>query len=216
MAYLRWQGQLEPLREVLRRLPSDATTFGQGGLSSTRALLSLLDRDADGLLRELERSRVEVYQQTTSFMPKALWAGWAHELRNDPVAARAAFEEACARLDAAAKELPGDWRVHAARGLALAALGQRDEALREAAWLQQSDVYREDAYFGSNVILQRAWVLARTGQAEAAIDEAERLLSRPSAVTVHILRLDPRWDPVRSHPRFKALLAKYSSAGEAR
>jgi len=28
---------------------------------------------------------------------------------------------------------------------------------------------------------------------------------------VHKLRLDPRWDPIREHPRFKALLAKYGS-----
>jgi len=28
---------------------------------------------------------------------------------------------------------------------------------------------------------------------------------------VHTLRLDPRWDPNREHPRFKALLVKYAN-----
>ena len=28
---------------------------------------------------------------------------------------------------------------------------------------------------------------------------------------VHMLRLDPRWDPIREHPRFKALLVEYAN-----
>ena len=108
------------------------------------------------------------------------------------------------------RELPDDWRVHAARGLALAGLGRRDEALREARWLQQSVVYREDAFDGPNVAEDRARILAQAGEADAALDEIERLLAGPSWLSVHTLRLDPRWDPIREHPRFRALLARYA------
>ena len=101
--------------------------------------------------------------------------------------------------------------MHAARGLALAGLGRRDEALREARWLQQSVVYREDAFDGPNVAEDRARILAQAGEADAALDEIERLLAGPSWLSVHTLRLDPRWDPIRDHPRFKALLAKYGA-----
>ena len=38
-----------------------------------------------------------------------------------------------------------------------------------------------------------------------------RILAEPSDVTVHTLRLYPLWDPIREHPKFKALLAKYAS-----
>jgi serine/threonine-protein kinase len=54
-----------------------------------------------------------------------------------------------------------------------------------------------------------AKILARTGDTEPALDEIERLLAGPSWLSVHTLRLDPRWDPIREHPRFKALLLKY-------
>ena len=45
----------------------------------------------------------------------------------------------------------------------------------------------------------------------AAALEIERLLAGPSWLSVHTLRLDPRWDPTRNHPRFQALLKKQGS-----
>jgi hypothetical protein len=71
-------------------------------------------------------------------------------------------------------------------------------------------VYREDAFDGPMLAETPARILAQAGEAEAALDEIERLLAGPSWLSVHILRLDPLWDPIRNHPRFKALLAKYA------
>lgn len=55
----------------------------------------------------------------------------------------------------------------------------------------------------------RARILAQAGEADAALDEIERLLAGPSWLSVHTLRLDPHWDPIPDHPRFQALLVKY-------
>jgi serine/threonine-protein kinase len=44
------------------------------------------------------------------------------------------------------------------------------------------------------------------GEFDAAIDQLELLLSIPSTLSVPLLRLDPAWDPLRDHPRFKKLL----------
>jgi serine/threonine-protein kinase len=57
----------------------------------------------------------------------------------------------------------------------------------------------------------RARILAQAGEADAALDEIERLLAQPSWLSVHTLRLDPLWDPIRDHPRFRALLARYTA-----
>jgi len=82
------------------------------------------------------------------------------------------------------------------------------EALGEARWLQQSAVYREDAFEGPVLAEDRGRILAQAGEADAALDEIQRLLRRPSWLSVHTLRLDPRWDPIRDHPRFRALLRR--------
>jgi tetratricopeptide (TPR) repeat protein len=145
------------------------------------------------------------------FIPTALYGAWAHRIRGDSGAARTAFETARVLLDSAARELPDDWRVTAAHGLALAGLGRRTEALRMADKLQQSVVYR-DAFDGPAVAEERARILAQAGATDAALDAIERLLVEPSPFTVHLLRLDPRWDPIREDARFKLLLTKYARA----
>ncbi|MCH7489274.1 MAG: hypothetical protein IID05_01145 [Gemmatimonadetes bacterium] len=54
---------------------------------------------------------------------------------------------------------------------------------------------------------ERARILAQVGEVDAALDEVERLVNRPSWLSTHTLQLDPLWDPIRTHPRFIALLA---------
>jgi hypothetical protein len=113
-------------------------------------------------------------------------------------------------LDSVVRELPDDWRVHAARGLTLVGLARRDDGLREARWLEQSVVYREDAVWGPIVAEYRARILAQAGEAGRALDEIERLVMEPSHFSVHKLRLDPLWDSIREQPRYKALLTRYA------
>jgi serine/threonine-protein kinase len=156
----------------------------------------------------LHNARFAVFESQTDFLPAPLYAAWAHSLRGDLPAARALFELSRVLLDSVMKELPDDWRVHAARGLTFAGLGRREEALREARWLEQSAVYRGDAFDGRIVAEKRAQILAQVGNTRGALDEIERLLAGPSLLTVHTLRLDPLWDPLRNNPRFQALVAK--------
>jgi tetratricopeptide (TPR) repeat protein len=146
-----------------------------------------------------------------TFVPAVVFCSTHYQLRGDEQMARAAFLDALSILDSVIVVMPDDWRLHADRGLALAGLGRNDEALREARWLEQSLVYREDVYsrLGSIAPL-RAQILAHAGKVDAALDEIERLLAGPSGLSVNELRLNPVWDPIREHPRFKSLLTKYS------
>jgi tetratricopeptide (TPR) repeat protein len=211
LAYLLWQGRLESLRDVLSHLPEGATLGASGTVAGQRAAWLLLERDAAGLLQMPEVRRATDFEASTFFLPSELYRGWAHQMRGDPASAREAFSAAVTRLDVAVRELPGDWRVHAARGFALAGAGRRDDAAAEARWLKQCAVYRTDAHYGMIAAEFRAQILAQSGSADAALDEIERLLPGPSWLSVHTLRLDPRWDPIRARPRFRALLRKYSS-----
>jgi serine/threonine-protein kinase len=190
--YVSWHGKLDTLRAVLSRLPMEAELFGTGSLAAEQLRLLLWERRPDSVLQILTTARTRVFESFSIFFPSSLYAAWAHTLRGDRPAARLAFDSARVLLDSVIRELPNDGRVHSARGLALAGLRRSEEALSEARWLQQSFSYRGD-------------------EAEAALDEIERLLAEPSWVSVHKLRLDPLWDPIRDHPRFRELLEKYEN-----
>jgi serine/threonine protein kinase/Flp pilus assembly protein TadD len=206
--YIRWHGQLDTLRAVLSRIPINAELLGDGEWLTRRADLLLWERNADSLLLVLHTVRVTVFDYQGGIRPAGLYAAWANRMNGDTQAARVAFESSLAILDSVMKVLPNDWRVHQSRGLTLAGLGRHEEAVGEARWLQQSEVYRGDCYRGRMVAEECARIFAQAGEAEGALDEIERLLAEPSLVTFHTLRLDPLWDPLRGSPRFQALVAK--------
>ena len=58
------------------------------------------------------------------------------------------------------------------------------------------------------VIETLAIIYASVGEQNAAIDQIEYLLSIPSGLSVPLLRIDPRWDPLRKNPRFQKLLER--------
>jgi hypothetical protein len=203
-AYVSWQGQLDSLRGTLARAPS-------GQLLDDRARLLFWERDADGLLDFLSTYPHMAFESQVEFLPRSFYAAWVHELKGDRAAARAELEAALQVIDSAMQEIPDDWRVHASRGLALAGLGRRDAALVEAERLQRSAVYREDAHSGPTWLGRyRAQILAQAGEAEAALAEIEWILSQPARFSIHDVRLDPLFDPLRDHPRYQALLARYA------
>jgi serine/threonine-protein kinase len=55
-----------------------------------------------------------------------------------------------------------------------------------------------------------AEVHAILGDNGRAIEILDGLLSRPSAVTVQSLKVNPIWDSLRNDPEFQALLSKYA------
>lgn len=209
--YLAWTGSTDTLRAVLLRLPPD-TDLGAGGTPTAQLLQLLLwTRNADSLFQVLRSTRTGVFRGQDFFLPASLYSAWAHRLRREEAAAIVAFDSAIAVLDSAVELLPDDWRVHATRGLALAGRGRHREAIAEADWLRNHVAYREDAYDGPDVAENRARILAQAGEADPALEELARLLPGPSWLSAHEVRLDPLWDPLREHPRFKRLLTRHAS-----
>jgi TolB-like protein/Flp pilus assembly protein TadD len=213
--YVVWRGELDTLEAVLLR-SNDVLAGSSRDSLILRVDLLFWKRQGDSMVTALSSAGIPVLEGPSFSWPTALYVAFAHQLRGDDSAARAAFEVARAFVDSVLRERPDDFRIHQARGLALASLGRREAALQEARWLERSALYREDAYAWDLPAEHRALILMRVGEGTLALHEIEQLLARPSRLSVELLRLDPRYDPIRADPRFQALLVKYANPQQVR
>ena len=138
-------------------------------------------------------------------------AGWAavrmhlHHLRHDSVRARLYADSARLALEEQLEADPSDAMRHAILGTVLAHLGRKDEAIREgrlAVDLVPLDRGNPGRYM--QLQLTRTYILV--GEPDLALDQLEPLLKEPGYITPGWLRVDPMFDPVREHPRFRKLV----------
>jgi len=166
--------------------------------------LSRLERDGDGMLRELE-GHVVYRDDQNMFAPAALFAGQAWELKGDGARARAAYDSARAMIEERMRSDPDDPRYYSSLGIALAGLGREAEAAELAEEGLRRMPPEREAWRGGQRLRDAALVWTMTGRYEEAIDALAKLLAIPSELSAWDLRLDPLWDPLRGDPRFQAL-----------
>jgi TolB-like protein/Tfp pilus assembly protein PilF len=137
----------------------------------------------------------------------------AQKALGDDAAARTAFLKAKDILEEQLKQRSDDAYLHVQLAKVLAWLGEKDAAIAEAQRAMDLRPESKDAFEGPPITEQAAQVYAILGDNARAIELLDGLLSRPSEVTLHALKLNPAWDPLRKDPAFQALFAKY--AGKA-
>jgi TolB-like protein/DNA-binding SARP family transcriptional activator/Flp pilus assembly protein TadD len=209
-SYFLWRGELDTLRRILREVPPGVDPgWGGGSLEHQRLILLLWERRPDSVLALLRGMPPAPDMDTRAVVTRALVAAEAHRLRGDSAAARAGFD-AVATLLSEDRTHPDDPTAHIGRGLALAALGRRAEALREVRWLERFEAERQDRH-DAGTPYWTALILTRVGETGAALDRIERLLAGPSLFSVHELRISPDFDPLRGDARYAALLERYAS-----
>jgi DNA-binding SARP family transcriptional activator/TolB-like protein len=130
-----------------------------------------------------------------------------YELRGDRRRMALYADSARLALEEQTRAAPDDGQRRVLLGLALAYLGRKSEAVGEGLRGLALMPVDRDAYFGPYNQLQLVRIYLVTGDAEKALDQLEPLLRIPFYLSPGWLRLDPTFDPVRSHPRFERLVA---------
>jgi hypothetical protein len=101
---------------------------------------------------------------------------------------------------------PGDASNHAAIGWIYALASRSGEAIEAGERAVQLLPITADAMAGQTVLERLAKIYARSGEPDRAIDAIEQSLAHPGWLSPGMLQLDPDWDPIRDHPRFRALV----------
>ena len=104
---------------------------------------------------------------------------------------------------------PDEAKRHSRLAAILAWLGEKDAAIAEAKRATELLPESVDAFDGPVATQALGEVYAIVGEYDKALDIADGLLSRPSQLTVALVKIDPILDPIRQTPRYVALLKKY-------
>ena len=181
-------------------------------IAGARADVFLLERKYKEGLREAESLADDVLTSIPAALcSKYYLIGFARKALQDETGARVAFLKAKDLVEAQLKQSPdaADMRIQLAKILAY--LGQKNAALAEAQRATELLPESKDAFGGPEITAGVAEVYCIVGESGRAIELLDGLLSRPSGVTVPLLKLRPAWDPLRNDPRFQALIDKYGA-----
>ena len=142
--------------------------------------------------------------------PKSLLAGFVYDSLNKPQLARSAYDTAKKLLETEIRVRPNDPRLHSSLGIVYSALGRKKEAIQEGKLATELLPVSKDAFYGLFYIWDLAVIYTMLGELDKALDQVEYLLSNPTWYSVTIFKLDPRFFPLRDHPRYQGLIKKYS------
>jgi TolB-like protein/Flp pilus assembly protein TadD len=159
----------------------------------------------------------DAQQQQLLTLPPGAWdndrAVWAivraqtYQLRGNPALARAYADSAQLAFEAQLRATPDDGQRHVIRGLALAYLGRKAEAIAEGKRGVALVPINRDAFQGAYIQHQLVRIYLLVGEPEKALDQLEPLVKLPYYLSPGWLRIDPTFAPLKGNPRFERLVA---------
>jgi serine/threonine-protein kinase len=127
-------------------------------------------------------------------------------MMNDENAARAAFSAARAEQEKIIQAQPNYGPPLCVLGLIDAALGRKEEALREGRRAVKLLPVEKDAINGVAMIKYFAMIAAWAGDKDLACEQLAVAIRPPSRLTYGQLKLLPFWDPLRGDPCFERMV----------
>jgi serine/threonine-protein kinase len=128
-------------------------------------------------------------------------------MKGDNAAAHAAFTTARNETAKLIADQPDYAEALCVLGMADAALGHKEDAIREGRRAVDLLPVSKNAIEGALLIKYLAVVYAWTGEKDLAFEQLTIAAKLPGFLSYGELRLHPRWDPLRGYPRFEKIVA---------
>ena len=206
MMEVDWKADTRPLRglidEIRAKYPADVENVTDSWLicalaeGNTTAARTALDASGENPLSD------DVIQFNRPFIE-----GVIARMANDTEKARVAFTAARAVQERVVQAQPNYGPPLCVLGLIDAALGRKEDALREGRRAVELLPVEKDAINGPRMIAHLAMIAAWVGEKDLACEQLAIAIRPPSTVTYGQLKLLPFWDPLRGDPRFKKIVA---------
>ncbi len=208
---LDWHADPQPLRAAIQVIVSE-NPGSAAGLADTWLTLALCERDPTAAQRAVAAMPAQGYTNNGFSFPRSWCQAVAARAAGDSEVARYFFKLARAEVEKSLQDEPDYGPTLALLAMIDAALGQKDEAIREGRRAVELLPLDQESIKGAFVIEYLAVTYAWTGEVELALEQLKRAASVPSEVSYGQLRLHPFWDPLRGDPRFEQIVASLAPA----
>jgi eukaryotic-like serine/threonine-protein kinase len=196
------QGDLASAQKLIRETPAELSR-------TTVATYFAIYQDLFWVLEDQDQQLVMRLPVSMFDDDRATWAVIQMQLstiRGERSRATAFADTAQAEFARQIRDAPDDPQRHLFRGLALATMGRKAEAIaqatRGAGFVPLSQDQNVGPYYQHQLI--RVYLLV--GENEKALDALEQVVKVPYYLTPGYMRLDPSFAPLKGNPRFEKLL----------
>jgi TolB-like protein/Flp pilus assembly protein TadD len=203
---MHWRGDTQHWRARIEKvLADDPSSAEDQVMREARFRLALFERDFVAANRT-----VAMLPQNNPFddgHSRDFWAGVVARAKGDSAGALTAFAAARTEQEQSVRARPNDSAALSGLGIIDAALGRKEEALREGRRAVEL-VPLDDKFLSlPQFVTNLAWIYAWTGERDLALEQLEILAKLPGGPSYGELRLDPTWDSLRGDPRFEKIVA---------
>jgi serine/threonine-protein kinase len=168
---------------------------------------ALCKRDYDGARRAMDALAIDGCYDDSIPFPRSWCEGVVAQVRGDKTAAHAAFTSVRAEGAKIVAEQPNYAEALCVLGMADAALGNKDDAIREGRHAVELLPVTKDAIIGPLLVKYLALIYAWTGEKDLGFEQLTIAAKLPCTLSYGELRLHPYWDPLRGDPRFEKIVA---------
>lgn len=204
---LDWKADTRPLHQVIDSIRATNPAAMQD-VADSWLICALAERDAatakDALIAAGENTPLNT---DAVHFNRPFVEGTIARMTNDDEKARSAFLAARAEQEKVIRTQPNYGPPLVVLGVIDAALGRKNDALREARRAMELVPVENDAINGPVMIQYSAMIAAWVGDNDVACEQLAAAIRFPGALSYGELKLLPFWDPLRGDPRFEKIVA---------
>jgi TolB-like protein/tRNA A-37 threonylcarbamoyl transferase component Bud32/Flp pilus assembly protein TadD len=203
---LNWKADTRPLHQLIDSVRA-MNALAIPDVADVWLTCALAERDPVATSNALAALGENGFGSETLRYSPRFGEGLIAQMTKDDAKARAAFTAARAEQEKMVRDRPDDAGALCMLGLIDAALGRKEEALREGRRAAELVPVEKDAIKGISIVVCFAKIAAWVRDSDLACEQLMRASRLPGGVSYGELKLLPWWDPLRGDPCFEKIVA---------
>jgi TolB-like protein/Tfp pilus assembly protein PilF len=204
VVFLHWKADIGPFQQTLATITAKNSEIVSAVDDPNYALCERTPAAAERVLAHYPRGGITTNYGVNS--PYSFWQGVIARIRGEKANADNAFQEARTEMLKVLDAEPDYPAALSLLGIIDAALGHKQEAIREGERACQLVPVTRDAVTAAALAVNLAQIYAWTGEKDLAIERIATLEATPNELSYGLLKLSPTWDSLRGDPRFERII----------